>query len=196
MFKNIVFVICSYLFGSISFAYIICKLYSVDITQFGSKNPGATNVLRVLGKKQAMMVFLADFLKGFLVVIITKYLVDYKLALICGIAVVIGHNWSIFLKLKGGKGIATSFGVLIGLTPKIALILLIIGLTVIAIFKYVSLASLTAAFLYPLLIILFKYSYDYIIYSFILAGMAIYRHKENIQRLLSGTEHKIGEKVN
>ncbi len=139
MLKTIIFLIVSYLVGSISFAYLICsKLYSTDIRRYGSGNPGSTNVLRVLGVKPAMIVFTADLLKGLVMVLLGKFFGGENLALLSAIAVVVGHDWSIFLGFKGGKGIATSFGTIIGLFPKVGLILCIIGVLVVAISNTVA----------------------------------------------------------
>jgi len=194
--KSIVFILASYLVGSISFAYYICrKFYSIDIRRYGSGNPGSTNVLRVLGTKPALIVFTADLLKGLIMVTLGRLLGGENIALLSGIAVVVGHDWSIFLNFKGGKGIATSFGVIIGLFPKLAPIVLIIGISVIYIWRYVSLGSITAAIALPILLLLFKYPAKHIIVGLILGIIAVCRHRDNIERLLAGKENKLGQKV-
>jgi len=186
----------SYLVGSFSFANFICSnFYNTDILEHGSRNPGSTNVLRVLGKRPALTVFMADLLKGLIMVVIAQLIGGNNLALLAAIAVVIGHDWSVFLGFKGGKGIATSFGVLMVLAPKVSLILFVIGVLVIYTFHYVSLGSITAACLLPLLFLLFKYPTSYTITGFILGAIAVYRHKDNIRRLLSGKENKIGQRI-
>lgn len=196
MLKSIVFVIISYLIGSISFAYFICrKFYSIDIRQYGSGNPGSTNVLRVLGKKPALIVFTADLLKGFTMVSLGRFLGGESLALLSAIAVVIGHDWSAFLSFKGGKGIATSFGVIIGISPKIGLILFIIGISIMYTSRYVSLGSISAAVLLPILLTVLKYPVKHITAGLILGLIAVYRHRDNIKRLLLGKENKLGQKV-
>ncbi|WP_286680462.1 glycerol-3-phosphate 1-O-acyltransferase PlsY [Tepidanaerobacter sp. EBM-49] len=192
MLKTIIFIILSYLVGSISSASVICsKFYSTDIRKYGSGNPGSTNVLRVLGPKAAALVFMADFAKGFVMVLLGKLIGGESLALLSAIAVVIGHDWSIFLGFKGGKGIATSFGAILVLTPKITLILFVIGVVVIALSRYVSLGSVTAAVLYPILVIAFGYHLNYIMTGLVLGLIAIYRHKDNIKRLMAGKENKL-----
>ncbi|GLI50745.1 glycerol-3-phosphate acyltransferase 2 [Tepidanaerobacter syntrophicus] len=192
MLKTIIFIVVSYLVGSVSSASVICnKFYSTDIRRYGSGNPGSTNVLRVLGPKPAAMVFAADFAKGFVMVLLGKLVGGESLALLSAIAVVIGHDWSIFLGFKGGKGIATSFGAILVLTPKVALILFVIGIVVIALSRYVSLGSVTAAVLYPILVIAFDYPLNYIMTGLVLGLIAIYRHKENIKRLMAGKENKL-----
>jgi glycerol-3-phosphate acyltransferase PlsY len=194
--KTIVYIITSYLVGSISFAYVICsKFYSIDIRQYGSGNPGSTNVLRVLGKKPALIVFTADLLKGFIMVSLGKIIGGESLALLSAIEVVIGHDWSVFLNFKGGKGIATSFGVIIGISPKVGLILFIIGISVIYISRYVSLGSITAAVSLPILLLVLKYPAKHIIAGLILGIIAVYRHRDNIERLLAGKENKLGQKA-
>ncbi len=196
MIKYIAFIIASYLVGSISFAYFICrKFYSIDIRQYGSGNPGSTNVLRVLGTKPALIVFIADLLKGLTMVSIGRLLGGENLALLSAVAVVVGHDWSIFLNFKGGKGIATSFGVIIGIFPKIAPILLIVGISVIYLSRYVSLGSITTATLLPILLLIFKYPAKHVIAGLILGAIAVYRHRDNIERLIAGKENKLGQKV-
>lgn len=196
MVKYIAFLLLSYLIGSVSTAYMISKgVYHVDIRQYGSKNPGSTNVLRVLGAKPAAVVFTLDFLKGFLVVVLARYMGGENLALLCGLAVVIGHDWSIFLNFKGGKGIATSFGVVLGLTPQICLWVLAAGLAMIALFRFVSLGSITGAALFPILLVIFHYPLKYILFGMVLAVVAVYRHSSNIKRLIAGTESKIGQRA-
>jgi len=194
--KTIAFIILSYLVGSISFAYYICrKFYSIDIRKYGSGNPGSTNVLRVLGAKPALIVFMADMLKGLVMVTLGRILGGENLALLAAIAVVAGHDWSIFLNFKGGKGIATSFGVIIGLFPKVAPILFIFGISVIYISRYVSLGSISSGVLLPILLLMFRYPWKQIIVGLILGAIAVYRHRDNIERLLAGKENKLGQKV-
>ena len=193
--KGIAIIVFSYLVGSISFATIICrKYYSIDIRQYGSKNPGSTNVLRVLGAKPALIVFIADFLKGLIVVLIGRYTGDQNLALLAGLCVVVGHDWPIFHNFAGGKGIATSLGVIMGLTPVVGLILIPIGILIIYVSRYVSLCSVVAAIAFPILLLAFRYQINYILTGTIISAIAVYRHKSNISRLISGTENKIGKK--
>lgn len=196
LFKSIAIIIFSYLVGSISFATIICRnFYSTDIRQYGSKNPGSTNVLRVLGAKPALIVFIADFLKGLIVVLIGRYSGNPNLALLAGLFVVVGHDWPILYNFSGGKGIATSLGVVMGLTPGIGLILIPLGILIIYLTRYVSLCSVVTAITFPILLLAFRYPINYILIGTIIAAIAVYRHKANISRLLSGTENKIGKKI-
>lgn len=195
--KSISMIVFSYLIGSISFATVICKkFYSTDIRKYGSKNPGSTNVLRVLGAKPALIVFTADFLKGLVVVLIGKYTNNPNSALLAGLFVVIGHDWPVFHGFSGGKGIATSLGVVMGLTPLIGLILIPIGILIIFLTRYVSLCSVVTAMAFPVLLLAYKYPVNYILTGVAIAAIAVYRHKANISRLISGTENKFGGKVN
>ncbi|AYO31702.1 glycerol-3-phosphate 1-O-acyltransferase [Biomaibacter acetigenes] len=195
MAKYIISLIASYFIGSISTAYLVSKnIYKVDIRQYGSKNPGSTNVLRVLGAKPAAVVFIMDLLKGLLVVLLARYIGGENLALLCGLAVVVGHDWSVFLKFNGGKGIATSLGVVLGISPAVALWVLIAGVVVIILFRFVSLGSITGAVLFPILLIIFNYPAKFLYFGLALAAMGVWRHRSNIKRLISGTENKIGRK--
>jgi len=154
---KLLIILVSYLLGSVSFAYLISKhFYHIDIRNYGSKNAGATNVLRVIGGKSALIVLLLDVLKGVIAVLLGRLIGGEGLALLCGVAVVVGHNWPIFLCFKGGKGIATSLGVILGIYPLGALIMLLIGILVIAFSRYVSLGSVTAAVVFPILMLLSK----------------------------------------
>jgi len=196
MLKYVISLMASYFIGSISTAYLISKsIYNVDIRRYGSKNPGSTNVLRVLGAKPAAVVFALDLLKGLVVVLLARYIGGENLALLCGLAVVIGHDWSAFLKFNGGKGVATSFGTVLGIAPAAAPWAAVAGITMIVLFRFVSLGSITGAVLFPILLVIFHYPAKYIYFGVALAAMVVYRHRSNIARLLAGTENKIGRKV-
>ena len=188
--------IIAYLIGCINNAYILTKYTrNIDIRNYGSGNAGATNVLRVLGYKAAAPVFALDVLKGVIAVLIGKYLMGNTGAMIAGIAVVCGHNWPVFLKFRGGKGIATSVGVVMTVSPLLGLIALAIGVTVIVLTKYVSLGSITGSVTFVLLNAIFWNSTQIFIFSLILASLAIFQHRSNIKRLLAGTESKLGQKT-
>ena len=193
--KLIYTVVLAYIIGSIppSFYYgNICK--KIDIRQYGSGNAGATNAFRVLGLKAGIGVFLADVLKGVIAVLIGGWIAGRTGAFVAGAAAIVGHDWSVFLNFKGGKGIATSFGVILMLFPVISGILFIIGVIIIAVTRYVSLASITAAVLLPILLIIYGYDWKIVLFGLFLGGLALYRHRSNISRLLSGREHKLGER--
>lgn len=192
--------VLGYLLGSISFSYIIAKkIKKVDIRQHGSGNAGATNTLRVLGIGPAILVLLLDALKGIVAVVLALYFVGEGLApALAGLFAIIGHNWPVFLKFKGGKGVATTIGVLATLVFWPALYAGIIGILTIVISRFVSLGSLV--FLMGTLFITyffqdhFNYPSSYIFLLLIVTILSFWRHRTNIERLLKGTENKIGKK--
>ncbi len=200
MFKLIFLFFFSYLLGSIPFALIVALPQGVDPRKAGSGNPGATNVARLLGKKWGILTFLGDSSKGIIALLIAMAFSDKipypKEVILAGTAffAVLGHLFSIFLKFKGGKGVATTIGVFLLLTPKAMLISLIIFLIAVFISNYVSVGSLLATALLPLNIFLLKYPSEYIICSFCLAILIWIKHKDNIKRLLKG-EEKTWKKV-
>ena len=196
--KIALIIISCYLLGSIPFGYIVGKLFKkVDIREFGSGNIGAANALRILGPPLASFVVIGDIGKGIFSIYLVQYLnIDNLLILtIAGLAVICGHDWSLFLGFKGGKGIATTFGVIFALNPTISILALIIGGIVVITTRYVSLASIFAVISIFIFTILFKQPYEYIIFSAIIMILGIFKHKENIERLKSKKERKIGEKI-
>ncbi len=198
--KAILSLIFCYLIGSIPSAYIAGKLCrGIDIRQYGSGNIGATNVFRVLGKVPGVIVLLADVAKGFVAVVFVTGILQLNqitFYVLAGLAVVCGHNWTVFLNFKGGKGIATSLGVLIGLTVQIAsirpvlLIVLALWLAVFLSSGYVSLSSLIATVALPFLMVFLTASLELTILGIIFAVFVVVRHRPNIRRLLSGEEHR------
>lgn len=196
--KIILIITICYLLGSIPFGYIMGKLFKkVDIREFGSGNIGASNALRILGPSLASLVVIGDVGKGILSIYLVKYFnIDSSLILaLAGLAVICGHDWSLFLGFKGGKGIATTFGVVLALNPTISILALIVGGVVVITTRYVSLASIFAVISIFIFTILFKQPYEYIIFSAIILILGIFKHKENIKRLKSKKERKIGEKI-
>jgi len=196
--KITLIIISCYLLGSIPFGYIVGKLFKkIDIREFGSGNIGATNVLRILGPSLASFVVVGDIGKGIFSIYLVQYLnIDNLLVLtIAGLAVIFGHDWSIFLGFKGGKGIATTFGVVFALNPTISILALIIWGVVVITTRYVSLASIFAVISIFIFTILFKQPYEYIIFSAIILVIGIFKHKDNIKRLKLKKERKIGEKI-
>ncbi|KAB3538556.1 glycerol-3-phosphate 1-O-acyltransferase PlsY [Alkaliphilus pronyensis] len=186
----LIWILVAYLLGNFSTSYFVGKIAAnIDIRNYGSGNAGSTNVLRTLGLKAGAWAFLGDSLKGVIAVFLGKYYGGVTLMLLCGIAVIIGHNWPFVLRFKGGKGIATSIGVGLFVQPLSALICIIIGVIILFRFKYVSLASITAISLLPFVFII--HGTQYFLFGLALAIMAVYRHRGNIQRLLNGTERKI-----
>lgn len=190
-------VVLSYLLGSVSFSIVIAKwVKGIDIRQHGSGNAGATNTLRVLGKGPGIFVFLLDIGKGVAAVWIGHGLGGDNgwIPVLCGLAAIIGHNWPIWFRFKGGKGIATTVGVVATLAFVPALIAGVIAILSIVITRYVSLGSLLFAGITPLLIGIFYYSLPLLSASIVLCIFAFVRHRTNIVKLLQGTENKLGAK--
>jgi glycerol-3-phosphate acyltransferase PlsY len=187
-------IIASYFIGAIPTGVVLAKAFSgKDIRQEGSGNIGATNVTRVLGKKLGALTLVGDLLKGFLPVWIGSYLVS-SLNVVClmGCAAFLGHLFPVYLKFKGGKGVATALGVFLYLSPIVILIEIIIFVFVVGIWKYVSLGSLIAAASMPLLLLIIGPPKPVVLLSMAFALLIFTKHKANIQRLLSGTENKFG----
>lgn len=196
--KIALIIISCYLLGSIPFGYIVGKLFKkVDIRELGSGNIGTTNVFRILGPSLASLVLIGDIGKGILSIYLVQYLgIDNLLILtIAGLAVICGHDWSLFLGFKGGKGIATTFGVVFALNPTISILALVIWGVVVITTRYVSLASIFAVISIFIFTVLFKQPYEYIVFSAIILVLGIFNHKDNIKRLKSKKERKIGEKI-
>ena len=195
--KAVIAIIASYLLGSISFGYLTGKLLKgIDIRQYGSGNAGTTNIQRTLGTIPALVVLLLDVGKGIVAVTIAKYLSDVSfIHLLAGLAVVIGHNWPLFFGFRGGRGIATTIGVFCGLVPAVVLVAVVVGLIIIAVTRYVSLGSIIGALSIPITMLILKMPATHIIFGVVMALMAVWRHRQNIDRLLRGTENKLGMKV-
>jgi acyl phosphate:glycerol-3-phosphate acyltransferase len=195
MTKNIILLIAAFVLGSIPFGIITAKVKGIDLKKVGSGNIGATNVLRSLGKWPAVITLLGDILKGTLAVAIGKYSgVEPLYEGLIGIAAILGHNFSIFLGFKGGKGVATSLGVLLMYTPHVALVTLIVWIGVVLFTKYSSLGAIVSFALLPLNIMLFDFQdKTKFIISILISLFIIIRHKDNIKRLMKGTERKIGQ---
>jgi len=194
--KEVSVVLLCYLIGAIPFSYLLSRIFKgVDIRIKGSGNVGATNVLRTSGIAVALAALTGDLLKGILASWIGLSVGGAVLAAICGVAAVIGHCYSIFLGFHGGKGVATAAGIILYLMPDVLLGLFGIFIIITIVSRYVSLASITVAVLLPVLTLLLGKPWPYIISSFFIAALVIYRHKANIRRLKSGNELKITEKV-
>lgn len=196
--KIALIIISCYLLGSIPFGYIVGKLFKkVDIRELGSGNIGATNAFRILGPSLASLVLLSDVGKGILSIYLVRFLsIDNLLIFtIAGLAVICGHDWSLFLGFKGGKGIATTFGVVFAFNPIISILAVTVWVIVIIITRYASLSSIFAVISIFVFTILFKQPYEYIVFSAIILVLGIFKHKDNIERLKSKKERKIGEKI-
>jgi len=196
--KYIIVAILAYTIGSFSSAYVLGKvLKNKDIRAYGSGNAGATNAVRVFGKKIGAMAFLLDVLKGVLAVYIGNMILGYDGKLIAGLFAVIGHNWPIFFNFKGGKGIATSFGIWLSIHWPSAVITLIVFIIVAITTKYISLSSISSALAAPIAVLIMKRPFDmkFFIVILLLSILAVFRHRSNIKRLLEGKEYRVGDKV-
>ena len=185
--------VVSYLIGSIPNGLILGKLlWNVDLREHGSHNIGATNAWRTLGKGPGFLIFLLDLLKGVIGVYLGSIWGGTPLALVLGgIFAIIGHSWSLFLRGKGGKGVATGLGVIAMLMPVPTIIVFLLWLTIVYLTGYVSLGSIVAAAMVPILAWAFSAPKEVIGFGLIAAIFIIYRHKANVGRLLNGTESKI-----
>ena len=182
-----------HVFGSIPCGlWIVQALHGIDIREYGSKNIGTTNVFRTVGGKTAALVMAADMLKGILAVALVNYLFhDHMANVVTALGAVLGHSYSLFLGLKGGKGVATGLGLLLYLMPDACLISFGVWLVTVLITRYVSLGSIIAACCTPVLAWYFEYPVSYIGLSVLCTFFIVIRHTENIKRLLNGTESKI-----
>ncbi len=200
----IIVAIGAYLLGSIPFGFLVAKARGIDIRSVGSGNIGATNAMRVLGKPAGIFVLLMDALKGFgavwlCAVLWKKFCADADvetLRIIAGIGAVMGHNYTCWLKFKGGKGIATTAGVYIALAPWPLLIALVVFILVVVLTRYISVGSITAAIALPAAVwIMTPQNVLLGVVTTALGALAIYKHKSNIQRLRAGTENRFGKKT-
>ncbi len=196
--------IVAYLLGSIPNAVWIGKrYYGIDVREYGSKNAGSTNVLRVLGRRAALPVFALDILKGFAAVSFTTtlyYIPEVSNAWVINLGIiavfiaVLGHVFPIFAEFKGGKGVATLVGAIIGINPPVVLSCFGVWLVVFILFNYVSLASMVAGVSFPLFVLsspVANQSLAFIIFAFVVAVLLVWTHRKNIERLRNGTESKI-----
>ena len=188
-----------YLLGSFPSGYVVGRLRGIDIRQWGSGRLGGTNVLRSAGPWAAILAVLGDAAKGVLAIFVARALVGSPSAeVLAGLAAILGHDFSIFLKFSGGRGVATTLGALGALYLPAPIILALLGLSVIAVSRYASLASLTIATLLPFAMLYLVLFADkptwYLVYGLAAGILIVVLHKGNIQRLLAGTERKIGEK--
>ena len=205
---DVVMAIIAYLIGSINFSVIFSKKFAgFDVREKGSGNAGSTNMLRSVGKGAAVLTLLCDILKGVVAILIAigignlvKDADKGLLVQIAGVAVVLGHTFPIFFGFKGGKGVATSLGILLMTNWQIGLICLVFALVLMVLTQMVSLGSCAAAVLFPVLTLFIKEHYivaeggNYFIYSVILAVIVLYNHRSNIKRMLNGTENKLSFK--
>ena len=192
----------AFLIGSIPFGLVFTRASGVDLRSTGSRNIGATNVLRSVGKMPAILTLLFDGLKGAVPVIICKYLLGKSYPdlsagelwmSVVGLTAVLGHMYSAFLGFKGGKGVATGIGVIVAYSPSVSIILIVIWIFVAIISKYSSLAALVSVASLPVIYIIQGGSLTKISFGFTLAALIIFKHKSNIENLLAGKESKVGK---
>lgn len=202
----IIMAVIAYFIGSINFSVIIGrKMAGIDVREKGSGNAGSTNVLRTIGVKAALLTLICDILKGVVAILlailignIVKNIDKALLVQLAGIFVILGHTFPIFFEFKGGKGVATALGVLLMSNWKIGLICLLFALIIIIVSRMVSMGAVGAAILFPVLTLFMSDNFivvasgmKYFIYSLILALIVIFNHRENIKRIMNGTENKL-----
>jgi glycerol-3-phosphate acyltransferase PlsY len=191
---QVIMILISYLLGSIPFGYLVGKyLKGIDIRKYGSGNIGVANSFRVMGTKYALLVLLGDCLKGFLAVSLAQKLLPEPMwfLLLIGIFTIIGHNWSAFLRFKGGKGIATTYGVVLSFYPLIAVISAIIWALIVLATKFAALGSILSVFVMLVLSLIFNTPIEFKIFVIVVLLFALIRHRSNINRLINKKEHKI-----
>jgi glycerol-3-phosphate acyltransferase PlsY len=190
-----VLVAAAYMIGCIPFGVIVARFYKVNLREQGSGNIGATNALRVMGKKAGIITLLGDMFKGSAAVYLAMRFGVYETALLAAAAVVIGHDFPVFTGFKGGTGVATSFGVLLALVPLLTVAALAIWILVVAIFRISSLGALVSFAAVPFMVLLNRQGGSpLLILTVFLTGLIFFKHKENIERLIKGEESKIGQK--
>ncbi|WP_293446579.1 glycerol-3-phosphate 1-O-acyltransferase PlsY [Persephonella sp.] len=187
---ELLFILLTYFTASIPFGFIIGKLFGKDVTKEGSGNIGATNVARTIGKKAGILVLLLDALKGFIPVYLSKLYFDDRFVAVIAVVAVLGHCYSIFMKFKGGKGVATGIGVLLALSPKVALIVITLWLGIFLTTGYVSLASVISAFMSWIMMNYIEANYYFTIAALVSSIIIVYKHSSNIERLIKGTENR------
>lgn len=192
--KYLLIALISYLIGNISFSILIGKLFfKKDVRDYGSGNAGATNAIRAFGAKFGVLTFLGDMLKGALAAYIGNRFGNEIGGYIAGISVIVGHNWPVFLGFKGGKGVSTTIGVVLVIMPIVSIICFVIGITIAVITRMVSLGSIIGMTLGPIVVLLTvkPFNVNLFIFTLIVCSMCIFKHRNNIKRLLAGQENKL-----
>lgn len=189
-------ILSGFVVGSIPFGVVIARFYGVDLKKVGSGNIGATNVLRTMGKGPAFLTLIGDVMKGVLPAAAGEHFFnDPTMGGIIGLSSILGHNFSLFLRFRGGKGVATSIGVLLVLLPKAAVVTIVLWLAVIVITRYSSLGAIVSFGALPATVYLLDYTADKLIISVVISGLLIARHAANIKRLIQGKEPRIGKRA-
>ncbi|MGI6037998.1 MAG: glycerol-3-phosphate 1-O-acyltransferase PlsY [Limnochordia bacterium] len=193
---DLILIIVAYFIGNISSGYLVGRLKNIDIRQYGSGNIGATNVLRTLGVLPSLMTLVLDVGKGVVAVLLAaRYGSAPWIPALAGVFAIIGHIWPVFLGFRGGRGVATAFGVVLALMPMVALFIAVVWLFLVFVTRYISVGSIGAAASLPVGAWLLGESTQMIIISALLGILVIWRHRPNMQRLLAGEEFKIGQRV-
>lgn len=192
----IISLLMGYLIGSIPWGYLLARLWKgIDIRQHGSGNIGATNIWRTLGPGPGIIVLLLDMAKGVAAVLLAKhFLGGANIELVAAIGALLGHGYPAFLKFKGGKIIATGAGTIFALSPISGLIGLVLFIGSVVITRYVSVGSMMAAVSVPVSFYLLGMEMPYLLFGGVVASFALYKHRANIKRIISGTEFRFGEK--
>ncbi len=189
---NVVYLIIAYSLGSIPFGFVIGKAKGIDIRKYGSGNIGTSNVARILGKKAALLTLLGDGLKGLLPVLLAKLFIESDAWIVAvGLAAIAGHNWSIFLKFQGGKGVTTTYGAYLGIAWLPGLLTILVWIVVTGVTNKSSVAALLSAACAPILAFALRTSAPILIFAAIGAVLIYLRHIENIRRILAGTENTL-----
>ncbi len=184
-------IVIAYLLGSIPFAYLAGRTRGIDIRTVGSKNVGASNVFRELGKGIGVTVMALDVAKGLVAVLIANAETASPWPLVAAAAAILGHVFPVWLRFKGGKGVAVAGGAMIGLVPLPALIVVILWAIVVGVTRYVSVGSIVAAAVFPFLVLGIGAPWPTVVFAFLAAIMVIVRHRANIQRLMRGQELRL-----
>lgn len=180
-----------YLLGAVPFGYLLGRIKGVDLRFYGSGNIGTTNAFRVLGRKLGFLVFFCDLAKGLIPALLGKILGGPGWGVVAGLAAVIGHNWSVFLTFRGGRGVAATAGVLLALMPKVVILAFGIWVLVVILTGYVSLGSIIASLSVPVIALIFREPWIYFLFAILAPIFIIFRHLPNIRRLRRGTEPRV-----
>ena len=207
----ILIALASYLIGAIPVGLIVGRLWGVDVTAYGSGKIGATNVLRTIGKRAAALVLAGDLAKGVIAVLLARFALGGDNAplvsalprlgeSVAALCAIVGHNWSVFIRFRGGRGATTGCGALIIIAPWVVLIAVGIDLVIVILFRYVSLGNIAGAISVAVLLLIFyllgwQQAPSYLIYGFVGSALIVFQHRGNIVRLLSGTERKLGQRA-
>lgn len=192
----VILVLFGYLLASVSTGVLVTRAYGVDIRKVGSGNVGTANVLRAAGKGAAVMTLVGDMMKGFVPVVAARVLTDSEW-LVAGVALaaVVGHCWPVFLRFKGGKGVATGAGTSIALAPLVGLGLFVFWWAVVFAFRYTSLGAIAVMAVSPVAFLLTGQPLPYVLYTVVGGALVLWRHRENARALVKGTERKVGQKA-